>query len=236
DVYKRQLFLDEIGNIPLEVQGKLLRVLEHREFRRVGDTQVRKIDVRIIAATNKNLKEMVKQEIFREDLYYRLNVFPIYIPPLRERREDIPVLACHFLQEFSRTMRKNIKGFSKEAMRQLIEYNWPGNVRELRNLVERVVIMTEQDFVSPSDMLVHTSNENVIVKSDTPRTASELKETKRRLKNDITAYIEKRFILEALERNNYNISNAAREVEMDRRNFQKLMKKCGIKPRFFEER
>ena len=135
------LFLDEIGDLPAETQVKLLRVLQDRVIERLGSTQPIKIDVRIIAATNRNLDQAVENKTFREDLFYRLNVFPIVVPPLRERVEDIPALTWEFVNEFTRTMGKSIESISAESMRQLQAYSWPGNVRELRNLVERAVII-----------------------------------------------------------------------------------------------
>ena len=135
------LFLDEIGDLPTEVQVKLLRVLQERVIERLGSTQPINVDVRIIAATNRNLEAAVRDKTFREDLYYRLNVFPIEIPPLRERVEDIPTLVATFIDEFSRAFGKPIDPISKESMRELQRYSWPGNVRELRNVIERAVIV-----------------------------------------------------------------------------------------------
>ncbi|OPX18576.1 hypothetical protein BXT86_00485 [candidate division WOR-3 bacterium 4484_100] len=139
--HKGTIFLDEIGDLALETQIKLLRVLQEREFERLGGTKTIKVDVRIIAATNQNLQEKIKENKFREDLYYRLNVFPISIPPLRQRKDDIPVLAQHFLEIFAREMNKPIKEISQPAMEKLLEYPWPGNVRELQNVIERAVVL-----------------------------------------------------------------------------------------------
>ena len=135
------LFLDEIGDLPMEVQVKLLRVLQERVIERLGSTQPIKVDVRIIAATNRNLEDAVRDKTFREDLFYRLNVFPVVVPPLRERVEDIPALVWSFIDEFSRSFGKTIESISKESMRELQRYPWPGNVRELRNVIERAVIV-----------------------------------------------------------------------------------------------
>ena len=135
------LFLDEVANLSLETQGKLLRVLETRQVRKVGDTAEHEVDIRLIATTNRSLAEMVKVGAFRADLYYRLNVVPIALPPLRERRGDIPLLADAFLEQFSRQMGVEVVGFSREAMRQMELYPWPGNVRELRNIVERLAVL-----------------------------------------------------------------------------------------------
>lgn len=145
------LFLDEISNILPSAQVKLLRVLQEKELMRVGSTERTKIDVRMIAATNENLEENMKMGKFREDLFYRLHVFPIFLPDLKHRKEDISLLAYHFLDRYSKEAKKGIKGISKEAMKLLLEYPWPGNVRELENTIERAVIMTDQDHLVPND-------------------------------------------------------------------------------------
>jgi transcriptional regulator with GAF, ATPase, and Fis domain len=139
---KGTLFLDEIGDIPLELQAKLLRVLQEQEFERLGSTQTQRVDVRFVAATNRSLRQMVSDKEFRDDLYFRLNVFPIVIPPLRERREDIPLLVEFFVQEFSRRMNRQIDTISASTMERLTEYSWPGNIRELQHFIERAVILT----------------------------------------------------------------------------------------------
>ena len=138
------LFLDEIGDIPLELQPKLLRVLQEREFERLGSTVTRKANVRVVAATHRNLEDMIQEKQFRSDLYYRLNVFPIYIPPLRERPEDIPLLVSHFVQEFARRMNKTVSAISPEALEALTHYPWPGNIRELQNVIERSVVVHQK--------------------------------------------------------------------------------------------
>ena len=147
--HRGTIFLDEIGSITLEVQAKLLRALQEKEFERVGGTQVIKTDVRILAATNKNLEEAVKNGEFREDLYYRLNVFPIYIPPLRERKTDIILLADYFLEKYAAENRKDIRSFSRATIDMLMQYHWPGNVRELENCIERPVLLCEEDIIQP---------------------------------------------------------------------------------------
>jgi transcriptional regulator with GAF, ATPase, and Fis domain len=146
------LFLDEIGDLPLEVQVKLLRVLQERVIERLGSTQQLKVDVRIIAATNHNLEQAVTDGTFREDLFYRLNVFPIVVPALRERVEDIPGLVWAFIDEFSRLFGKSIESVSKDSLRELQGYSWPGNVRELRNAVERAVVLGEGDLIRVADL------------------------------------------------------------------------------------
>jgi len=144
------LFLDEVGDIPLELQPKLLRVLQEGEFERLGSTRTKKVDVRLVAATNRDLDRMIEEKQFRSDLYYRLNVFPIRVPPLRERPEDIPLLVRYFSQKYARRMEKRIESIPAEAMRKLARWHWPGNVRELQNLVERAVILTRSSTLAIS--------------------------------------------------------------------------------------
>lgn len=146
------LFLDEIGDIPLEMQPKLLRVLQEREIERLGSAMKRKVNVRVVAATHRHLKEMIRENQFRSDLYYRINVFPIYIPPLRERPEDIPLLARHFVHRFARRMNKTIGAISSELMEKLIRYPWPGNIRELQNVIERSVILSSGEVFSIDEL------------------------------------------------------------------------------------
>lgn len=146
------IFLDEIGDLPPDMQVKLLRVIEEKEFERVGGITTIKVNVRIIAATNRHLEDMIKNNTFREDLYYRLNVVPIFLPSLRERKDDIPVLVEHFLNEMNKKMGKNIKYVTNEAMKALVRYEWPGNIRELQNIMERCIIMTDKDFIDMDDL------------------------------------------------------------------------------------
>jgi formate hydrogenlyase transcriptional activator len=136
------LFLDEVGDIPIEIQPKLLRALQEREFERLGSIHTRKVNTRLVAATNRDLEEMIAKKEFRSDLYYRLNVFPIRIPPLRERKEDIPLLVSYFVQKFAKQMQKKIEGISSAVMKGLTAWEWPGNIRELENFMERAVILT----------------------------------------------------------------------------------------------
>jgi formate hydrogenlyase transcriptional activator len=142
------LFLDEVGEIPLELQSKFLRVLQEQEFERLGGARTIRVDFRLVAATNRDLSAMVSEKEFRSDLYYRLNVFPITSPPLRERREDIPELVHHFTQKFATRMRKRIDGVPLDAMAALVQYDWPGNIRELENFIERAVILTRGPMLS----------------------------------------------------------------------------------------
>jgi formate hydrogenlyase transcriptional activator len=146
---KGTLFLDEVGDIPLELQPKLLRVLQEHEFERLGCTRTQQVDVRVVAATHRDLKQMVQNGEFRSDLYYRLHVFPLSVPPLRERREDIPILVCHFVNEYARRMNRHIETISPQAMESLMSYSWPGNVRELQNFIERSVILSAGSVLRP---------------------------------------------------------------------------------------
>ncbi len=140
--HRGTMFLDEVGEIPLELQTKLLRVLQEREFERLGSSRTIKTDARLVAATNRNLEELVEERQFRADLYYRLNVFPITVPPLRERRDDIPLLVRYFVQQFARRMNRRITSIPADAMQALTRYPWPGNIRELQNFIERAVIVS----------------------------------------------------------------------------------------------
>ena len=151
------IFLDELGDLPLDTQAKLLRVLQEREFERVGGNETYKVDVRVIAATNRNLEEAVKEGKFRADLYYRLNVFPIELPSLRERPEDIPALCYYFLNKYSKKMGRDINNIDEGTIKKLIDYSWPGNIRELENIIERAVILTAGDKLNIEDNLIRSS-------------------------------------------------------------------------------
>ena len=160
------LLLDEIGDMPLELQTKLLRVLQERSFERLGSTYTRRVDVRVVAATNQNLVELVAEKRFRMDLYYRLNVFPIVLPPLRRRTSDIPVLVAHFVQKCAEQMSKQISKISQQGMDHLMRYPWPGNIRELQNFVQRAVILTKGDMLAmpPLESPTHVNIEPVTLK------------------------------------------------------------------------
>ncbi len=153
------LFLDEVGDIPLALQPKLLRVLQEQEFERLGSGRTHQVDVRLVAATHRNLVEMVKRNEFRSDLYYRLNVFPVTLPPLRARREDIPALVDHFVEIYARKMNKQIEHISPETMAAFVSYPWPGNIRELQNLIERSVILSSGNVLHPPLLNLKTSAE-----------------------------------------------------------------------------
>ncbi len=224
------LFLDEIGNISLSTQAKLLRFIEEREFKAVGDTRTQSVNIRLITATNKNLETMVADEQFREDLYYRINIFPIEIPPLRERRDDIPALAVHFLKIFSDEMERKVIEFSSAAMNLLMNYDWPGNVRELENVVHRAVILTSDKIIRQAH-LVNIIDMLPQIDLDVPRTGDELKRIKKIARQKSVENVERLFVLGALKRNAWSVTKSAEETGMQRTNFQALMKKYNIRVR-----
>jgi two-component system response regulator HydG len=213
------LFLDEISEMSLAMQVKLLRVLQEREITRVGGEEVIKVNVRIIAATNKDLAREIEEGRFREDLYYRLNVVALEMPPLRERREDIPLLAQHFLEALSRDNRKNIKGFTPQAMDRLMKYDWPGNVRELMNAVERGVILSRSEYLDEEVLSLISSDESSfqdISSGDGANANMPLDE------------VEKTTILKTLESAGGNKSEAARRLGITRRTLHKRLKLYGV--------
>ena len=207
------IFLDEIGSVSPKMQVELLRVIESKQFSRVGGNQTIKSDFRVIIATNESLEDLVKQGKFREDLYYRLNVFSIIIPPLRERTGDIPVLAFYFLNNFCNSMNKNIKNISPEAMEFLTKYDWPGNVRELENAIERAVVVGKGDTIKVDDLPFHvSSSQSANLDGD----------------NSMTA-MEKKHIARVLNENNWNISRSALELEIDRVTLYNKINKYGLR-------
>lgn len=222
------IFLDEIGNLPIEIQSRLLRLLQEKEFMPVGSTVVKHSDVWLIFATNQNLKQLVSSGKFREDLYYRLNVFPIKLPSLRERKEDIPELAIYFLNKYCERNRRKIPKINSDAIEALTEYHWPGNVRELEHTMERLVILVDKDEIEPVHVSAALFRTDAYVRSIIPKKSDELKSLKKQIRETSVHEVEKMFIQEALIRNNWNISKASREVDMQRSNFQALMRKYGI--------
>jgi len=222
------LFLDEISNISSEIQAKLLRVIEEREYKPVGSSKIKNTDVRVISATNKDLKLLVEKNIFREDLFYRLDVFPVYLPPLRERKEDIPLLATHFLKQFRKEMNKPLEGFSDDALNIFINYRWPGNIRELKNLMERLMITVDEDIIKAEHLPDIFHKQNMKEYTTIPRDKNELIKLKKELKDRAIAEIEKKFVVESLRRNNWNVSQAARDTGFHRTNFHALMRKYKI--------
>jgi len=225
------LFLDEISNVDLHLQGKLLRALESRRIRPVGGDQDHVVELRLITATNKDLSRMVERGEFREDLYYRINVIPINLAPLRERTDDIPALASKFLKDARLDTATPVRGFTTEAMAKLIAYRWPGNVRELKNIVDRLVATVDAELIGLAHLPAEIAGaQNVLPASrvDVPASAEELKEAKRRLKEMVYAQVERQFLFKALEDAGWNISRAAAAVGMQRPNFHALMRKYGI--------
>lgn len=224
------LFLDEAANLSVGIQAKLLRAIQEREFKAVGDTRTQSTDIRLVAATNRDLKAMVAEGRFREDLYYRLNIFPIEVPPLRARREDIPALAQHFLHIFSEETGREVTNFSESAMNVLLNYDWPGNVRELENAVHRAVILATDKTIRRAH-LADIAGSQAPDDIDVPRTSEELKQLKKEAREKSVENIEKAFVLEALKRNSWNVTRSAEETGMQRPNFQALMKKYDIRVR-----
>lgn len=224
------LFLDEFGNISLSTQAKLLRVIQEHEFRPVGSTTSQRTNVRLLTATNKDLKAMVAAGTFREDLYYRINVFPIHAPALRDRREDIAALAFHFLKVFSDDLDKPVSEISEAAMSLLMHHDWPGNVRELENTVHRAVILSTDHIIRQAHLVNLISGETP-AEMDVPRTSDELKKLKKVVRERSVEDVERLFVQETLKRNDSNVTRSAEETGMQRSNFQALMKKYNIRVR-----
>jgi DNA-binding NtrC family response regulator len=223
------IFLDEISNISAEVQGKLLRFLETREFLPLGTNTPLQVNVRLIFATNKNLQQMVTNGTFREDFYYRIDVYPIILPALKERKMDILPIAYHFLNQFNQKMGKRITGFDEETVNRLTEYDWPGNVRQLRNMIERAAILCETDKISLNDLpLLGELDDIDQLLENIPSTNEELKRIKKEIRQKAVRKVEKNFILNALVKNNWNVTQAAKSVGLQRSNFHNLMKKYEI--------
>ncbi len=231
--HRGTLFLDEVGDMPLETQAKLLRAIQEKEFERVGGNQPIKVDVRLIAATNHDLEEAVRQGRFREDLYYRLRVVEIVIPPLSERREDIPLLVDHFLKQAAARCRREPKPLSPDALRACLTHEWRGNVRELRSAVEQALLLSSGPEITAADLLPAAATNGQGARAAEPVLAATIangprsfREAKERLIDDF----ERRFLTEALRRNGGNITRAAEEVGMYRQSFQQKMRELGITP------
>ena len=220
--HRGTLFLDEIGELSLSTQAKILRFLEEKEFNRVGGSKTIKVDVRLITATNRDLKQLLKKGAFREDLYYRINVVPIVIPPLRERKEDIPMLLDHFMKKFNTENNKKVKGVSKEALELMMNYEWPGNVRELENLIERVIALTANEYIQPNELPFSLINipkidglKDSVLDGKIPFLEAEEE-------------FERGIILDALKRANFIQSHAADILGISRRILKYKMDKLGI--------
>ena len=229
---KGTLFLDEISNISLATQSKLLRVLQERVVTPIGDTHPVHIDIRLVAATNRHLRVMVDEGKFREDLFFRLNVIPVNLPPLRDRKGDIPLLIVHFLSKFSEEVGKDVRGLAPDALTLLQEYSFPGNVRELENIIERAVVLCEGSIITKADLELRSAeDERYAERGLIPQSLEELKETKKQIREQAVESIEKAFVINALKKNNWNITQAAEETGMLRPNFHALLKKLGISVR-----
>ncbi len=212
------LFLDEVGDMSLKTQSKVLRTLDEGRFAPVGEEEPVTVDARVIAATNKDLEEEISKGNFREDLFYRLNVLPFYVPPLRERREDIPLLARHFLREFSQTYRQRPKEIAADALEALARYSWPGNVRELRNLIERIVIM------NPTvDKLERKHLPTLIYRESGRRASGDFSSL-----HQARAAYERDYILKKLDENHGSVSRTAEVLGLERSHMYRKMKALGI--------
>jgi two-component system response regulator AtoC len=228
------LFLDEIGEIPVEIQVKLLRALQESEFERVGGIRTLKVDVRLIAATNRDLKSLIAEGRFREDLYYRLAVVPIALPPLRDRREDIPLLVGHFIEKYNRRLGKRVERIDDDALRLLVDYGWPGNIRELENLMERSVLFADGPSIqlaSLPDSLRETGTPPPPIAAIGPLGAiaapsgASMKEIVRQAQ----AELEKELISRALEETGGNVTRAAKRLQISRKSLQVKMKELGLR-------
>jgi two-component system nitrogen regulation response regulator NtrX len=218
------LFLDEIGDMTLRTQAKVLRILQERCFDRVGGTRLVTVDVRIIAATNKDLNEEIRQGRFREDLYYRLNVVPFRVPALRERADDIPMLVQHFIELFYRKEGRESKHFAPEALESLKQYHWPGNVRELKNIIERILIMTSGLSITCDDIPDlhggHSLSPSPCPTLEGALALSTLREAREEF--------EREYLIQKLEENDWNISRTAEIIELERSNLHRKIKSYGI--------
>ena len=233
------LFLDEIGEIPNEMQVKLLRVLQDSQFERVGGIKTIQVDVRLIAATNRDLKREIAASAFREDLFYRLNVVPIVLPALRERRTDIPLLVSYFIQKFNARLEKNVEGATPEAMERLCGYGWPGNIRELENVIERAVLFADGTRIRIEDLAVELRDGSGPVESQrgtpTPPAVSEgggapTDGLKEQVKAAMSR-LERDLILRALLQTQHNVTHAARLLKISRKGLQLKMKELNLRER-----
>jgi DNA-binding NtrC family response regulator len=217
------LFLDEVGSMRLDLQAKILRALQEREIERVGGTRIIKIDVRVIAATNRDLKKAVEEGTFREDLYYRLNVVPITLPPLRQRRDDIPLLVEHFIAKYNREFNRKVKGFSAGATAALYQYDWPGNVRELENVIERAVALAQSESISLRELPLDISILGRDMIEDIQKVGLSLREAR--------SHFEKQYILNILEKVQWNQTEAARVLGLHRNTLLWKLQRLGIESR-----
>ncbi|MCU7495512.1 MAG: sigma-54-dependent Fis family transcriptional regulator [Ignavibacteria bacterium] len=222
------IFLDEISNLSLNLQQKLLRVIQNREFERLGGNEIIPVQARFIAATNIEIVPEVKKGNFREDLYYRLNVAAVNLSPLRERKDDIPLLANYFLSKYNYQLKKSVKGFSDEAMQMLLSYSYPGNVRELQNLIERAVMLSKSDIILPDVLRELTSTDGT-----KPHALPIISQNFSKSKEYVLGLFEKEFIISQLIQSSGNVSKAAQNSSMTRQNFLRMMRKHDIRAEQF---
>ncbi len=225
------IFLDEISELNLDAQVKLLRVIQNKEFERVGGTKTIESKARIIAATNKNLEELIKEEKFREDLFYRLDVLPIEVPPLRDRKEDIPELVEYFAKTVCNDLKTELKIFSSEAMEILQNYNWPGNIRELQNHITRAIISSSSNTISESDLDSKLGAINSLYNysiTRIPETWEEMNAMRKEAADKVSREIEKLFLEHLLKKFNGSISKAAKSIGLNRASLYKMLKKCEL--------
>jgi DNA-binding NtrC family response regulator len=227
------LFLDEIGSIPVEMQVKLLRALQESEFERVGGIKTIRVDVRLVAATNSDLKKEIAAGTFREDLYYRLNVVPIRLPALRERSEDIVLLVRHFIEKFNARLKKQVRGVEADTERLLVSHPWPGNIRELENVIERAVLFCDKEAIAPEHLPPEVRERDML-----PRAAQSVSQSLAEpsstdgLKEQVKAAmsrLERELILKALEQTHSNVTHAARLLKISRKGLQLKMKELGLR-------
>ena len=230
------LFLDEVGEVPLEMQVKLLRVLQEAEFERVGGVRTLKVDTRLVAATNADLDKSIAEGRFREDLFYRLNVVPLALPPLRDRREDIALLAQHFLRHFNSGLRKSVQGFTPEALTRLTTFRWPGNIRQLENVIERTLLFCDADEIGVSDLPPEVSASKgadaALDALDAGAVAAEALAEGTGLKDvvrETTSGVERTLIQQALEQTGGNVTQAAKKLQISRKSMQIKMKELGLR-------
>jgi DNA-binding NtrC family response regulator len=225
------IFLDEVGELPLPAQVKLNRVLQEKEIRRVGDTQPIPVDVRVIAATHRDLREEAKAGRFREDLFYRLNVFAVTLPPLRERPEDVPLLAAHFLEKHARAIRRTVRGFTPEALRRLAAHAWPGNVRELENVVERALAMSSGDTLSPDDLPPDLSASAAPPSTPGSLAALPYKDAVAGARDRVS----REYLVALMTEFGGNVTRAAERAGMERESLHRLLRRYGLRSEDFKQ-
>ncbi|HEX9307738.1 MAG TPA: sigma-54 dependent transcriptional regulator, partial [Anaeromyxobacter sp.] len=227
------LFLDEVGELPLAAQVKLTRALQEKEIRRVGDTQAIAVDVRVIAATHRDLREEARAGRFREDLFYRLNVFAVTLPPLRDRPEDVPLLAAHFLDKHARALRRTLRGFAAEAMSRLASHTWPGNVRELENVVERAVAVASGELVLPEDLPAEVRSE-----AGAPATPAAAALAAMPYKDAVAGArdrVSRDYLVALMTEFGGNVTRAAERAGVERESLHRLLRKYGLRSEDFKD-